>query len=101
MRRASEEKIEHVERMEAIVHGVVQGVFFRNNTRLRADQLGLVGSVANRPDGTVHVIAEGPRSLLKDLATWLRVGPETAIVDRVDLSWTSATGSYRSFWVLR
>jgi len=101
MRRASQEKVDRMERMEAIVHGVVQGVFFRRNTRLRAERLALVGTVANRPDGTVHIVAEGPRDLLEDLAAWLQVGPETAIVDRVDLSWTSATGSYRSFRVLR
>jgi len=101
MSRASEETTTEQERLEVIVHGVVQGVFFRQNTRLRAERLGLVGTVANRPDGTVHVVAEGPRRLLDELAAWLRIGPEASVVDRIDLSWTSPTGSYQAFRILR
>jgi acylphosphatase len=79
----------------------VQGVFFRYNTRLRAEALGLAGTVANRPNGTVHVIAEGPRRSLEELAAWLRTGPDAAVVDRVDVSWESSVGSLRGFRILR
>lgn len=89
------------ERLEAVVHGVVQGVFFRHHTRLRAEELRLTGTVENQPDGTVFVVAEGPRARLEELASWLRVGPEAAVVDRVDVSWSTAPRTHRSFRIVR
>ena len=47
-------------RLEATVFGLVQGVYFRQYTWQEARQLNLVGWVANQPDGTVRVVAEGP-----------------------------------------
>jgi acylphosphatase len=88
-------------RFEAVVHGIVQGVFFRHNTRLKAEELGLVGTVANRPDGTVRVVAEGSRGQLDALAAWLRIGPDAAVVNRVELSWAAATDAFRAFRILR
>jgi acylphosphatase len=89
------------ERLEAVVHGVVQGVFFRHTTRLKAEELGLVGTVANRPDGTVHVVAEGSRERLEELAAWLQVGPDAAVVEQVDALWSAGSGEHRAFRVLR
>lgn len=89
------------ERLEAVVHGIVQGVFFRYSTRLMAKELRLTGTVANRPDGTVHVVAEGPREPLEDLGRWLHVGSDAAVVERVDVSWGRATGAFRDFEVRR
>jgi acylphosphatase len=89
------------ERLEAIVHGFVQGVFFRHNTRIEATRLGLTGTVRNLPDGTVRVIAEGPRGRLDRLLAWLRRGPEPADVDRVDAEWRDATSTYSDFRIVR
>ena len=89
------------QRLDASVHGIVQGVFFRYSTRLKAEALGLVGTVANQPDGTVHVIAEGPRYPLEKLAVWLRSGPDAAVVERIELSWEDAIGSFETFRILR
>jgi len=89
------------QRLEASAHGIVQGVFFRYSTRLKAEALGLVGTVANRPDGTVHVIAEGPRDQLEQLAAWLRVGSDAAVVERVDETWQPASGAFESFRIVR
>jgi acylphosphatase len=89
------------ERLEAIVHGFVQGVFFRHNTRIEATRLGLTGTVQNLPDGTVRVIAEGPRGRLDRLLAWLRRGPEPADVDRVDAEWRDATSTYSDFRIVR
>lgn len=93
--------VTRIERLEVSVHGIVQGVFFRHCTRLEAERLGVVGTVENRPDGTVRVVAEGSRRQLEELAGWLRVGPDAAVVDRVDLSWAEATGSFLAFLILR
>jgi len=88
------------ERLVAIVHGIVQGVFFRYNTNLEARRLGLTGTVRNLPDGSVEVIAEGPRGRLEELLSFLRRGPEAAVVERVDLSWEEPTGGYPDFRIV-
>ena len=87
--------------LEAIVHGFVQGVFFRHNTRIEATELGLTGTVQNLPDGTVRVVAEGPRDRLDRLLAWLRRGPELADVERVDAEWRDATARYSDFRIVR
>ncbi len=87
---------EHV-RLHAIVHGIVQGVNFRYYTRLRAEALGLSGWVANRSDGTVEVVAEGPRSAVEALLAFLRQGPPAARVDDVETYWERPTGEFRGF----
>lgn len=84
-------------RLEAIVYGRVQGVAFRYYTQARARQLQLAGWVANRPDGTVRVVAEGSEGMLKELAAWLSNGPPAAHVDYVDARWMNATGEFVTF----
>ncbi|NJL92227.1 MAG: acylphosphatase [Anaerolineae bacterium] len=59
-----------MERLHALVHGRVQGVSFRATTQQTAQQLNLTGWVRNRPDGTVEVLAEGPRAALERLLTF-------------------------------
>ena len=62
-------------RLSAWVHGHVQGVGFRWWTRARALELGLTGFAANKPDGRVHVIAQGRRDACEQLLDALRGGP--------------------------
>ncbi|MBM3190327.1 MAG: acylphosphatase [Chloroflexi bacterium] len=71
-------------RLQAIVHGHVQGVNFRHYTRERARSLGLGGYVRNRWDGTVEVVAEGPEPALQALLSWLHRGPPLAQVTEVE-----------------
>ena len=88
-------------RLEVHVHGLVQGVFFRYHTRLRAQELHVSGCVENCPDGTVHVIAEGEKDSLEQLLQWLHVGPPLAVVDRVESCWDKASESFSGFGILR
>ena len=67
------------------VHGRVQGVFFRESTRRRAEAAGVVGWVANRPDGTVEAHVEGAAEDVEVLVAYLRHGPRGAEVARVDV----------------
>jgi acylphosphatase len=68
-----------------IVHGRVQGVFFRDSTRQKARRLGLRGWVRNCWDGTVEIMAAGMESALDSLERWVRDGgPPAAHVERVD-----------------
>jgi len=88
-------------RLEAHVHGRVQGVFFRQNTLAQAGRLRLVGTVRNEPDGGVFVVAEGERPALEALLEWLSRGPERASVERVDAAWLAPTESHTSFRIVR
>lgn len=85
------------QRLDAMVHGRVQGVGFRFHVLRAADKLGLRGWVANESDGAVRCVAEGPPDDLTRLLAELRAGPAGAQVDRVDESWGPATGEYVRF----
>lgn len=66
-----------------VVSGRVQGVGFRWWTRREAQALALVGTVRNRTDGTVEVVATGDERALRELETRLHRGPLAARVTRV------------------
>jgi acylphosphatase len=84
-------------RLHAIVTGIVQGVNFRWFTQRRAADLGLVGYVRNRSDGSVEFVAEGSRGALEQLLDAARVGPTAAVVENVDAHWSAPTGEYHRF----
>ncbi|MBM3127440.1 MAG: acylphosphatase [Chloroflexi bacterium] len=84
-------------RLHAIVTGIVQGVNFRWFTQRRAADLGLVGYVRNRSDGSVEFVAEGARAALEQLLDAVRVGPASAAVENVDAQWRAPTGEYHRF----
>ena len=81
-----------VERLDASVRGRVQGVGYRVFVLREAGYLGLAGRVANMPDGSVHVVAEGPRADLDALLERLEDGPPAGFVDRVIVRWEPARG---------
>ncbi len=85
--------------LEATIHGLVQGVYFRQFTWQEARRLGLVGWVANQPDGTVRVVAEGPEEALRQLLAFLHRGSPSARVERVESVWTDARGAFTDFRV--
>ena len=86
-------------RLEATVHGLVQGVYFRQYTWQEARRLGLVGWVANQPDGTVRVVAEGSEAALRQLLEFLHRGSPSARVERVESAWPAAMGTFVVFQV--
>lgn len=88
------------ERLHAIIYGRVQGVNFRYYTLLQAQALHLTGWVANRPDGTVEVVAEGPHPALDELLAFLHRGPSHARVDHVEVDWPKPTGQFNRFQVI-
>ena len=83
--------------MRVIVHGRVQGVFFRSFVAEVATKLGLFGYVRNLRDGTVEVYAEGEKEQLEELIEHLKVGPPAARVAKVATNWSEYTGNYSSF----
>jgi acylphosphatase len=73
-------------RRRAVVHGNVQGVFFRDTTRREAESRGVAGWVANRPDGTVEAVFEGEPDAVESMLRLSREGPGHADVERVDVT---------------
>jgi len=81
-----------------VVHGYVQGVFFRDFVSRKATELRLTGYVRNLPGGkTIEVRAEGEKGQLKKLIGHLEVGPPAARVERVLTSWLEYSGGYSGF----
>jgi acylphosphatase len=74
-------------------------VGFRYFAYEAARDLALTGWVRNRWDGTVEVVAEGPREALEGLLAALARGPRVARVERVDHDWEDATGEFKTFGV--
>ncbi|HYY06294.1 MAG TPA: acylphosphatase [Candidatus Limnocylindria bacterium] len=72
-------------RRRVVVHGRVQGVFFRDSTRRQASSRGLAGWVWNRPDGAVEAVFEGDRDGVESLVRFCREGPRGAEVDEVEV----------------
>jgi acylphosphatase len=72
-------------RRRVIVHGRVQGVFFRDTLRRLAGSRGVAGWARNAPDGTVEAIFEGERAAVEELIEFCRHGPRGAAVDRVEV----------------
>ena len=74
-------------RFRAIVGGRVQGVGFRASAAHEGRQLGVLGWVRNRPDGTVEADAQGDAPVLERFLVYLRHGPPGARVKSVDVEW--------------
>ena len=70
-------------RRRVIVHGFVQGVFFRDTVRRRAVAANVSGWVRNNSDGTVEAVFEGESPNVEQLVSWCREGPRGAHVDEV------------------
>lgn len=66
------------------IHGRVQGVFLRAETRRLAREAGVTGWIANRDDGTVEAWLEGRSDAVAGVESWLRDGgPSDADVTSV------------------
>jgi acylphosphatase len=86
-------------RLEAIVHGRVQGVGFRYQVAQHARAMGVTGYVRNLWDGSVEVVAEGDTVSLAQFLSYIQVGPRPAWVSEVMTNWQAASGAFHSFEV--
>lgn len=71
-------------RRRLVVHGKVQGVFYRDSTRHAARNEGVSGWAANRSDGSVEIVLEGPSDAVQSVVGYCRQGPSSANVHSVD-----------------
>ena len=79
------------------ISGHVQGVFFREAMRRRADQLKVTGWVRNRSDGTVEAVVQGRAFEVDTLIDWAQRGPDAAKVERVEIEAAEDEGEHAIF----
>jgi acylphosphatase len=72
-------------RRRVVAHGRVQGVFFRDSARERANAHGVSGWVRNCADGTVEAVLEGARDAVDRVVRFIETGPPQARVERVEV----------------
>ncbi|MCD4761260.1 acylphosphatase [bacterium] len=75
------------------IFGKVQGVSFRYNSKIKANQLGVLGFVKNQPDGTVYAEIEGEEDNLKEFLLWCQQGPSWAKV----IDFQTEEGQFKNF----
>ncbi len=84
-------------RVKIKVFGLVQGVFFRESTRKKAEELGVQGMVKNKEDGSVYIDAEGEEDDLRKLVDWCHQGSAGSRVDKVEYDFISDLKNYQEF----
>jgi len=88
-------------RAHVLVSGRVQGVLYRWETLRKARALDVKGWVRNLPDGRVEAVLEGEEEKVNKLLEWMRVGPEMAVVESLDVDWQRYTGEFSNFRIVR
>ena len=88
-----------LKRIHIFVTGRVQGVFFRQSTRVMAIKNNVNGWVRNLDDGRVEIVAEGEESNVNTLANWCKTGPANSRVDEFELSEETSTDEFENFEV--
>ncbi|MDD2929761.1 MAG: acylphosphatase, partial [Sideroxydans sp.] len=83
--------------LHVVMHGRVQGVWYRDSMRREAVKLGVKGWCRNRSDGTVEAMVQGAAAAVEALLVWAHSGPELAQVSHVDVE--PGSGSFEDFEV--
>lgn len=83
--------------VHVIISGRVQGVWFRSDTKQKAEQLGLTGWVRNTIGGNVEAIFEGEEDLVKEMIDWCHRGPPSAQVEHVEVKNQDPTNGFEGF----
>ncbi len=86
-----------MEQIDCRITGRVQFVMFRDFVVRHARALGIAGEVENLPDGSVRVLAQGPRLALDALDAHLRRGSLLARVDDVSVVWEKPEQTFGRF----
>lgn len=74
-------------RAHVFVSGRVQGVYYRDSCRVKAEAVGARGWVRNLRDGRVEAVFEGPEKVVQEMVAWCHRGPAAALVDGVEARW--------------
>jgi acylphosphatase len=85
--------------LHLVIHGRVQGVFFRDSMRREAQRMGVAGWVRNRNDGAVEAVVCGTAADVDAIVRWAHSGPASAQVERVEIE--QDKGNYTNFEIVR
>lgn len=85
--------------LRLVIHGCVQGVFFRDSMCRETQQLDVDSWVKNRSDGSVEAVVQGEPAAVDAIVRWAHRGSEFAQVERVDVE--PDDGSYTRLEVIR
>lgn len=88
----------HLIARHLLIHGRVQGVYYRASAEQEAQRLGLSGWVRNRFSGEVEAVVCGPEDKVEAFIDWAHEGPPAADVTRIEIS--SAPAPEEGFGVL-
>lgn len=69
-----DQKVNSLCAVEVTITGRVQGVCFRHETHLAAQERQLSGYVKNMPDRSVHALFQGNQENVQDMLAWCRKG---------------------------
>jgi acylphosphatase len=83
--------------LHLMIHGRVQGVWFRASTKEVADRLKIQGWVRNTPDGSVETHIQGENKAVTEMLAWCYQGPAGARVDMIDVTEVKAQSEYKTF----
>ena len=86
-------------RIHIFVTGRVQGVFFRQSTKVMAIKNNAKGWVRNLDDGRVEIVAQGETQDIDNLAHWCKTGPANSRVDEFELSEENISDEFENFEV--
>ena len=84
-------------RIHLFIKGRVQGVFFRESTRIKARQLEINGWVKNLNDGRIEAVFEGENEKIKKIIKWARHGPIISRVDDVEIKEEEYRDEFKNF----
>ncbi len=87
-------------KIHLLISGNVQGVFYRTNTKKKAEEFGLTGWVKNTLDNEVEILAEGEEENLKRLIKWCYNGSENAVVEGIKIKWGDCENKFDKFEII-
>ncbi len=89
-----------IKRVNLIILGHVQGVFFRASAQQQAQRLRLKGFVRNLNDGSVNAVVEGEQKDIEDFIDWCKLGSEIARVEQVVVKYEPVAESEIGFSII-
>ena len=90
-----------IRQVHLLIRGKVQGVWYRKSTKIKADELGLSGTVKNLPDGRVEIYAIGEPTKIDWLIDWARQGPKFAVVHSIEVNEVKTPQQFSEFKIIR
>lgn len=88
-------------RVHIFIRGKVQGVYYRQNTLQKAQELGIFGWVRNLSDGRVEAIMEGSKINIEKMLAWCKEGPVGANVEDVEIIYEEYKNEFSTFDIIK